>query len=101
MRCEQNHNIDNNFQTFLDSSMKGDSTFNLLDDIEFDVSNPTNSRQKLDKGNEKSLDPILKSFLEQGNMLLQHIAAATEEQKRSPTNKKKLISMLVWRVLKH
>jgi hypothetical protein len=64
------------------------SIFYLLDDIEFDVDNPINSRRK-DKGNEKSPDPILKSFLDQGSLLLQHIAAATEEQKKVSDRREK------------
>jgi hypothetical protein len=81
MRCEENIDIDSNFQPFIDVSVKGDTTISLLEE-EVD-NNPTNSK----KHNNNS-DEILKSFLDQGNAILQHLAKATDIMKQASDDRK-------------
>jgi hypothetical protein len=78
-RCEQNKDIDSNFQPFLDMSMKGDSVseWDELDD------SPATRGSKKDAEADSTTVKLMKGIFDQGSTLMKHFETSAKHSESS------------------
>lgn len=84
-RCEANHDIDSNFQPFMDSAMKGDSVSEWgVDDDDSQAASGSRKRDRA-KEAESTSATILEKIYDRGGKLMSHLEKVERLNKKKTT----------------